>query len=784
MLRKWLIAAFALASALAGAQTTMPISQPHVNFVDAAGLPCTGCKLYSYIAGSTTPLATYTDASGGTPNTNPVVLDVAGGAQIWLGTTSYKFILKTALGSTIWTVDNVSGYLGFCSKTGCAMTGPLSGTSATFSGAISGGALTATSVNNVCAASSQVGATADVKIMACQSALPSAGGIIDASGLTGAQTLAALVINKHVKILLGPGVFTVSTTINATNLGFAGFSIIGTQSSGESIPPTAGTVLLGNTGAGTPVIDTMGSENVLLEHFTIQGGTSTVGVLEARTVANNFVQWHKWSDVHIVMPSTPSANGGNGTIGIYNYGAEIAEYSKVTVTADKPIVFTATNIYSIAAPNVAYYGGGATMSRVQVIDSDFYSTTAQAVTLSGAQDISIDAEMSGNNLTGVYAMWADQSVFNIRWKGLAENFDRLLRVGGRFMWSNVDVTCGGCGQIAGEPIIYLDTASGESAAGDISHTVFKPFYVAGLAHNFIQAANTSGASSVGWELHIPFRGSVSWAVAGGGWLDGKIYYDSSTNSDNTVSAGINAVVTDKNGTSILGSFSPVDVTALGSIGTIKNYGSAAGIPFGGSNAGFGWNASGSNGEVDIWANGAPNVTSYGASFYYYNGSAYTFLGGIKQGGVMNTTAGYQINGVAIVPSTTAGPHGTATHIQMSDNSGASGNCVKFDANGNMTDAGAPCGAGGGGSGTVTSVAMTVPSWLSVAGSPVTTIRHFGSHGSHGADISQGDRHMRLCYQLWVLLARRWRSSGDYRTRNDIPHQCRILERHMHDGQDD
>jgi hypothetical protein len=125
MLRKWLIAAFALASALAGAQTTMPISQPHVNFVDAAGLPCTGCKLYSYIAGTTTPLATYTDASGGTPNTNPVVLDVAGGAQIWLGTTSYKFILKTALGSTIWTVDNVSGAVQFLKLTGGTLTGSL-----------------------------------------------------------------------------------------------------------------------------------------------------------------------------------------------------------------------------------------------------------------------------------------------------------------------------------------------------------------------------------------------------------------------------------------------------------------------------------------------------------------------------------------------------------------------------------------------------------------------------------------------------------------------------------
>jgi hypothetical protein len=86
-----------------------PIVQPHVNLVDASGNPCAGCTFQSYAAGTTTPLATYTDSSGTSTNTNPIVLDAAGGANVWLSNSSYKFILKTGAGATIWTVDNVKG---------------------------------------------------------------------------------------------------------------------------------------------------------------------------------------------------------------------------------------------------------------------------------------------------------------------------------------------------------------------------------------------------------------------------------------------------------------------------------------------------------------------------------------------------------------------------------------------------------------------------------------------------------------------------------------------------
>lgn len=76
---------------------------------DNSGLPLTGGLVYTYAAGTTTPKATYTDSTGGTPNANPVVLDSAGRAAIWLGDGGYKFVIKTSAGATISTVDNVGG---------------------------------------------------------------------------------------------------------------------------------------------------------------------------------------------------------------------------------------------------------------------------------------------------------------------------------------------------------------------------------------------------------------------------------------------------------------------------------------------------------------------------------------------------------------------------------------------------------------------------------------------------------------------------------------------------
>jgi hypothetical protein len=77
-------------------------------FTDAAGEPLVGGKLYTYIAGTTTLQATYTDSSGAEANTNPIILDSRGEAAVWLGGAIYKFKLTDADGALIWTVDNIS----------------------------------------------------------------------------------------------------------------------------------------------------------------------------------------------------------------------------------------------------------------------------------------------------------------------------------------------------------------------------------------------------------------------------------------------------------------------------------------------------------------------------------------------------------------------------------------------------------------------------------------------------------------------------------------------------
>jgi hypothetical protein len=85
-------------------------------FFDNSGVILSGGKLYSYAAGTTTPQATYTSASGSTAHTNPIILNSAGRVatgEIWLTAGSnYKFALYTSTDVLITTWDNITGING------------------------------------------------------------------------------------------------------------------------------------------------------------------------------------------------------------------------------------------------------------------------------------------------------------------------------------------------------------------------------------------------------------------------------------------------------------------------------------------------------------------------------------------------------------------------------------------------------------------------------------------------------------------------------------------------
>lgn len=105
-------------------------------FFTTTGLPLNGGFLYTYQAGSTTPLTTYSDNGGAFPNTNPIVLGTDGRPQteIWLTYGyNYKFVLSDSSNVTIQTYDNIYGIIGVQPTTSTSIP---SGLIALWSGAI------------------------------------------------------------------------------------------------------------------------------------------------------------------------------------------------------------------------------------------------------------------------------------------------------------------------------------------------------------------------------------------------------------------------------------------------------------------------------------------------------------------------------------------------------------------------------------------------------------------------------------------------------------------------
>ena len=112
---------------------------PNLKFTvaDDDGSPLAGGKVFFYTAGTSTKQNTYTDSTGATPNTNPVVLDARGEASVWLTATAlYKIVAAHSTdtdppSSPIWSLDNVPGdaaLTALAASGGAALIGTTGGT--------------------------------------------------------------------------------------------------------------------------------------------------------------------------------------------------------------------------------------------------------------------------------------------------------------------------------------------------------------------------------------------------------------------------------------------------------------------------------------------------------------------------------------------------------------------------------------------------------------------------------------------------------------------------------
>jgi hypothetical protein len=90
-----------------------PLFNGVTNF-DSLGNILAGGQLFTYQAGSSTPLATYTTVNGTIANANPIVLGSDGKIpnELWLQYGyAYKFVLQTATSVLVNTYDNISGII-------------------------------------------------------------------------------------------------------------------------------------------------------------------------------------------------------------------------------------------------------------------------------------------------------------------------------------------------------------------------------------------------------------------------------------------------------------------------------------------------------------------------------------------------------------------------------------------------------------------------------------------------------------------------------------------------
>lgn len=77
-------------------------------------LPLDGGQIFTYQAGSSTPLTTYTTVNGNIPNQNPIILGTDGKLpqELWLQSGySYKFVVQDAANNLVDTYDNIAGII-------------------------------------------------------------------------------------------------------------------------------------------------------------------------------------------------------------------------------------------------------------------------------------------------------------------------------------------------------------------------------------------------------------------------------------------------------------------------------------------------------------------------------------------------------------------------------------------------------------------------------------------------------------------------------------------------
>ena len=351
---------------------------PKQQIYGSDGNPLVGGKIYTYAAGTTTPLATYTDAGAGTANTNPIILNSLGQANIWLApASSYKFSVYTSADVLLYTVDNIATPIDYLSLVTSLASPPPIGSTAPNTGAFTTLAATTGTITTVNATTITATGTITAETLTFEG-----GGSMTKPPEPGIQSITASIAASALTVTLNPTTldFRSATLTSGTVVSRVIASAISVVvSSGSTLGTVSATpsriVVLALDNAGTvelAVVNIAGGINLTetgLISTTAEGGAgaadsaSTIYSTTARTnVAYRVVGYvestQTTAGTWAVTPSTIQGYGGQALASMSSLGYSQTWFDFIATralsttlynTTGRPIAFSVTGTAGSAA---------------------------------------------------------------------------------------------------------------------------------------------------------------------------------------------------------------------------------------------------------------------------------------------------------------------------------------------------------------------------------------------------------------------------------------------------
>lgn len=515
---------FAFVCAAFAQPTASPLNEPKIQYFTNAGVPCSGCQIWTYQAGTTTKIATYTDSIRTASNSNPVILDAAGRSTVYLSPVSYKIVLAndTVVGSSptniLWTVDNVSGVGG--------------GTSPGTNGQIlynNNGTIGGFTMNGACTITPSTGT------IICNFNPPGTGGVprsvdtvvaeialtpgsygADPTGVANSNSAIthwlAAATGQHTRLLMPCGTYLVSTT----------FTI---PAGSEVFAPSKGCATISVADASyLNILFVIGGDSVHIHGITINGNIVNNGMAPRTNPYLHGTTYYPSGNV------SPRADGG-GNDTVYFNGA-VYKCILTTTGNDPPnaTFWTSLGTFPSTVTNGGILFNASTVNGLEIEDNEFY----------------------GSNF-GLYAVGSTRIKFN-------DNFCHGF--GSQLGGNNGTLDCvhvgGGSSDVQMERNTFQNIFNPVTGPGNTSASFFAANQVSITNNLVIDVLNRGGGSLVGNDVFSAGTLGLNEVVTGN-----RMQRTTALNSDVTECIEVEAATFTVSNNTCLGFVQGISASSLG-----------------------------------------------------------------------------------------------------------------------------------------------------------------------------------------------------------------------------